>query len=385
MISLQSEFLLKPEVIFLNHGSFGACPRTVFKVYQQWQLELERQPVEFLGRRITNLMAYSRSQLAAFLGAAPEDIVYFPNPTTAINMVARNIKLREGDEVLATNHEYGAMDRTWRFVCHQRSARYINFPIGLPVTDQAAFVEDFWRGVTHKTRVIFISHITSPTALIFPVAEICQRAHQAGILCIVDGAHAIGQIPIDLTAIGADMYTGACHKWLCAPKGAAFLYASKAVQAWLDPLVISWGYESEQPSASQFIDYHEWQGTNDISAYLSVPAAINFQKKHKWSVIQQSCHQLALEARQQINALTKLDTICPDEGGWFAQMCALLLPPVDTDTLKTRLYDEFHIEVPVYKWNGLPILRISIQAYNDQDDIDRLIEALSILLNRKTK
>ncbi len=254
---MRSSFLLDPDIHFLNHGSFGACPRPVFEEYQRWQAELERQPVAFLGRRVNDLLAESRAALAAYLGAAADELVYFPNPTTALNMVTRNLArpdcpahLRAGDEILTTDHEYGALERTWRYICRQTGARTVQQPIPLPVTTHADFVERFWTGVTERTRVIFLSHITSPTALIFPVAEICRRARAAGILTIVDGAHAPGQVALNLGEVGADIYTGACHKWLCAPKGAAFLYARPDVQPWLEPLVVSWGWKAELPGPS---------------------------------------------------------------------------------------------------------------------------------------
>ena len=192
MSSLKAHFLLDPDIVFLNHGSFGACPRPVFDTYQTWQRELERQPVAFLGRQAAALMANAREKLAAYLGAAADEVVYFPNPTTAINMVARSLRLHPEDEVLTTDHEYGAMDRTWRFICQQTGARYVQQPIPLPVTNVEDFVEIFWSGVNERTKVIFISHITSPTALTFPVQAICRRARAAGLLCIVDGAHARG-------------------------------------------------------------------------------------------------------------------------------------------------------------------------------------------------
>jgi isopenicillin-N epimerase len=211
-------FLLDSSVIFLNHGSFGACPRPVFETYQAWQRELERQPVEFLGRRAPDLLCEAREKLAAYLNVAAEEVVFFPNPTSAINMVARSLDLRPGDEILTTDHEYGAMDRTWRFICRQTGARYVQKPIPLPVTTQADFVERFWAGVNARTRCVFISHITSPTALIFPAAEICRRAREEGITSIVDGAHSPGQIPLDLGEIGADLYTGACQNGYAHPR-----------------------------------------------------------------------------------------------------------------------------------------------------------------------
>jgi isopenicillin-N epimerase len=390
MTNIKDLFMLDPEVIFLNHGSFGACPRPVFEVYQGWQCELERQPVEFLGRRAGDLMANAREQLAAYLGASADELVYFPNPTTAINMAARSLNLQPGDEILATDHEYGAMDRTWHFICGQTGASYVQKPCPLPMTTPTAFSEAFWEGVNERTRVIFISHITSPTALIFPVEEICRRARQAGILSIVDGAHAPGQIPVNLTALGADIYTGACHKWLMAPKGAAFLYARREVQPWLAPLVVSWGYESSHPSPSQFIDYHEWQGTRDLAAFLSVPAAIEFQAAHHWEKVRKDCHRLAGQTRQRINRLTGLEPVCPDDAehseastSWFGQMFLARLPEeVDLEQLKDLLYTKYQIEAPLIDWNQQKFIRVSIQGYNDQDDVDKLVEALNFLILR---
>jgi isopenicillin-N epimerase len=381
MDSLRSQFLLDPEVVFLNHGSFGACPRPVFEVYQAWQAELERQPVEFLGRQIVALLADARQKLALYLGVAADEVVYFPNPTTAINMVARNLELQPGDEILATNHEYGAMDRTWRFICGQSNARYIQQTVPLPVRSQDEIVEAVWSGVTARTRVMFISHITSPTALIFPVAELCSRARQSGILTIIDGAHAPGQIDLNLTELGADIYTGACHKWLCAPKGGAFLYARREIQPRLQPLVVSWGYESEKPSNSQFIDYHEWQGTRDMAAFLSVPAAIDFQATNDWPAVRRQCHNLAVETRRRINATTGLEPICPESSDWFNQMFIVRLPKnINLVDLKTRLYDDFRVEIPTIYWNGQNFLRISIQGYNTRADTETLFQALQSIL-----
>jgi len=378
--SLKSEFLLDPNVVFLNHGSFGACPKRVFDDYQRWQLELERQPVEFLGRRITTLLAEARAKLAEYVGAATDEVVYFPNPTTAINMVARSLNLKPGDEILTTEHEYGAMDRTWRFVCNKTGARYLHRPIRLPVTSHEEFVEAFWAGTTERTRAIFISHITSPTALIFPVQEICRRAREAGLLSVVDGAHAPGQIPLNLAELGADLYTGACHKWLCGPKGSAFLYARREVQAWLEPLVVSWGWESETPSGSQFVDHHEWQGTRDVAAFLATPAAIQFQAEHDWGAVRAECHGLASKTRRRIDDLTGLAPICPDSRDWFSQMAAIRLPPVDVNALKERLYNDYRVEAPLFKWNDQPFMRVSFQGYNSRTDADALVDALKHLM-----
>ena len=379
---LFSKFLLDPEITFLNHGSFGACPRPVFETYQNWQHQLEARPVEFLDRQMSARMSAARATLAVYLNCQADDLVYFPNPTTAINMVARSLSLQPGDEILTTDHEYGAMDRTWRYICEQKGASYVQQNIPLPVTTPEDFVDAFWAGVTSNTKIIFISHITSATALTFPVEEICRRARAADILSIVDGAHVPGQIALDLNAIGADIYVGACHKWLMAPKGSAFLYASPQVQTWLDPLVVSWGYDADPEFGSgvRFIDYHEWQGTRDLAAFLSVPAAIAFQDDHDWINVREQCHQLARTARQRMVKLTNLPPICPDTSQWFMQMFAVPLPEVDEQTLKKRLYNEYQIEVPLYRWQGTPIIRVSIQGYNSQADMDKLVEALEELL-----
>jgi isopenicillin-N epimerase len=355
----------------------------VFEAYQSWQRRLERQPVEFLDRQVQQMMGEARSALGGYLNFAPEEVVFFPNPTTAINMVARSLDLHAGDEILTTNHEYGAMDRTWRYVCKKTGAHYIHQPIPLPLTTPEDFVETFWSGVTPRTKVIFLSHITSPTALIFPVGEICRRARAAGLLCIVDGAHAPGQIPVDLQEIGSDLYVGACHKWMMAPKGSAFLYAHPEVHHWLDPLVVSWGYEAEPGfgSGNQFIDYHEWQGTRDIAAFLTVPEAIEFLRSNHWDAVSDRCHHLARAARREINGLTSLPPICPETSSWFKQMFTAQLPDgKDEKELKKRLYDEYRIEVPLFRWQDKPFIRVSVQGYNTQGDIDGLVAALGELL-----
>ncbi len=288
MFRLKRFFQLDPSVVFLNHGSFGATPKPVFRAYQRWQQELERQPVEFLGRRITDLMAGSRAALGSFLGAHPDNLVYTRNVTISINIVAHSLELGKGDVVLSTDHEYGAMDRTWRFLSRERGFDYINQHVSL--NSREDFLESFWKAVTPHTRVVFLSHITSPTAVIFPIEKIIQRARSAGILTVIDGAHAPGQLPLNLDSLGSDFYGGNLHKWLCAPKGAGFLYARPEVQHLLKPLVVSWGYEAEVPGPSKFVDHHEWWGTHDPAAFLSVPDAIEFQEKHDWDRVRAACH-----------------------------------------------------------------------------------------------
>jgi isopenicillin-N epimerase len=374
------EFLLRPDMTFLNHGSFGACPRPVFEVYQRWQRALEEQPVEFLGRRIGDLLAEARARLAAYFGTHADSLVYVPNATYGVNIVARSLGLRAGDEVLATDHEYGAADRAWRFVCAKRGASYTNRAVALPVESAEAFVERFWAGVTERTRVIFMSHITSPTALLFPIAEVCRRARADGILTVIDGAHAPGQIDLALDDLGADFYTGNCHKWMCAPKSAGFLYARPERQPLLEPLIVSWGWESQTPGPSPFIDFFEWRGTHDPAAYLAVPAAIDWQAERNWPAARAACHELLLDASRRIAALSGLPQISPDTPEWWSQMRTIPLPPCDLEVLKARLWDEYQIEVPMVGWNGGHYIRVSIQCYNGPNDVDRLVEALKRLL-----
>lgn len=377
---LRALFLLQPNIVFLNHGSFGACPHPVFEAYQNWQLELERQPVEFLGRRFESLMQQAREALAAYVGAAANDLVYVPNATVGLNMIARALPLEPGGEVLATDHEYGALDRTWRFICNKRGAKYVRQPLPLPVESVEQVVETIWTGVNERTQVLFISHITSPTALILPVAELVQRAREAGIITVIDGAHAPGQIPLDLTTLGADFYAGNCHKWLMAPKGAGFVYVRPQMQSLLEPLVVSWGWQSESPGPARFIDEQEYQGTRDIAAYLAVPAAIQFMSEHDWSSVRTGCHQLLRTARRKLTALTQLEPISPDDPTWFAQMAAFPLPSCEGEVLQRRLYDEFNIEIPIITWNGQTFIRLSVQGYNTPADINALLEALNGLL-----
>lgn len=382
MNSIKSLFLLDPSVLFFNHGSFGATPRPVFDEYQHWQRELECQPVKFLGRDINACMASARQVLASYVGAEAQDVVYFPNPTTAANVVARSLPLLPGDEILTTDHEYGAMDRTWRFICRKTGAKYIQHPIPLPLTTREDFVDRFWHGVTERTRVIFISHITSATALIFPVEEICQRARQAGILTIIDGAHAPGQIPVNLASFDPDVYLAACHKWMMAPKGSAFLYVRRDLQPQIEPLVVSWGYEeATYVTGHPFINHHEWQGTRDMSAFLATPAAIRFRADHDWETISARSRAWAAGTRARIDTLTGLPSIAPDGAGWFGQFFAARLPAqTDVEKLKTQLYEESRIEIPVYRWNDQPLIRVSVQGYNTPEELDTLLIALEKLL-----
>jgi isopenicillin-N epimerase len=350
-LALRDQFLLDPGVVFLNHGSFGACPRPVLAEYQRWQRELEREPVEFLARRCDGLLAEARSALGEYLGARGEDLVFVPNATTGMNVVARSLRLGPEDEVLTTDLEYGAVDFTW----DATGARVVRAP-----------VESLWEHVSEQTRVLSISHVASPTGAILPVGELCARARELGLLAVVDGAHAPGHVPVDLAAIGADAYSGNAHKWLCAAKGAGFLWARPELQERLDPLVVSWGWPE-----TEFAKRHAWQGTRDPAAFLSVPAAIEFQREWAWDEVRARCHALA----EQFVAGCGLPAAATE----FGQMVAVGLPPCDPDDLQRRLWDEHRIEVPCFERGGRPLLRLSVQGYNTEADVAQLVGALATL------
>jgi isopenicillin-N epimerase len=333
-------FLLDPSVVYLNHGSFGACPRPVFEAYQGFQRELELQPVEFLAleRRLPGLLDAARSQLAAYVGAVPDDLAFATNASSALNAVIRSLDLRAGDEVLLGDAEYGGMERLWEFVARRTGASLIRRP----------FAElDPGPG----TRVLFCSHIEWLSGRVNDVASLCARARTAGTLSIVDGAHAPGQIDLELESLGADVYAGNCHKWMCAPKGSAFLYARPAAQELIDPLVVSWDWTD----GAAFHERHRWQGTRDPSAFLAVPAAIAFQAEHDWPAVRARCHAL-LERVRDGSGLEPLT----DE---FVQMLGFRLPVIDGAAYKRDLYERHRIEVPVVETPDGWTMRVSIQGY----------------------
>jgi isopenicillin-N epimerase len=378
--NFKEKFQLNPNIHYLNHGSFGATPKSVFVKYQEWQGKLETDPVKFLSRDSINNLADARNELGAYVGCQGNDLVFFPNPSTAINMVVKSLNLTPDDEILATNHEYGGLIRTWNFITKQNGATYIPQEIPVPITSNQDFIDTFWKGVTKTTKIIFMSHITSETALTFPVKEICKKARKAGIFTIIDGAHVPGHLPLNILDLDPDVYSGACHKWLCAPKGSAFLYVNPIHQAMMKPLVVSWGYESVKPSNSQYIDYHEWQGTKDISSYLSVPSAIEFHRHHKWIQVQEWCHEMMIEASKEVQKIFRLPHLSTNDSNWFRQMRAFQLPAeIDIEKTKEFLYDDYQVEIPLYKWNEKPFIRISIQGYNSWEDIEALLIGLKSL------
>jgi isopenicillin-N epimerase len=382
MSTLKEYFLLDPTVTFLNHGSFGATPKPVFEAYQNWQLRLERQPVLFLGRELNGLLHESRMVLGEYLNADADDLVYIPNATHGVNIIARSMQLQTGDEVLTTDHEYGACDYAWNFICGKEGANYIHQPIRLPVPSEEEIIDQFWLGVTSRTKVIYLSHITSPTALRLPVEQICKRAKEAGIVTVIDAAHAPGQIPVDLQAMDADIVFGNCHKWMLNAKGSAFLYVRRELQNLIDPLIVSWGYNPtpETTTGSRFIDLLQWTGTKDPTAALTVQAAIQFMQDNNWDEVRNECHNLLCQGIERICNLVNMDPLYPLDSDFYGQMGIAPLPLSNLAVLKSRLYDEHKIEVPLIQWQDKQFVRISVQGYNSQEDIDALVNALQVLL-----
>lgn len=376
-------FILDPNIVFLNHGSFGAAPRFVLDAYQEWQYRLERQPVQFIIREMLGELENARQVLGKFINAPADDLVFVPNATFGINIIARSLQLKAGDQILASEHEYGACENIWSFMVQKRGIVFKRQPLSLPFGSPEAVADQFWSGVSSKTKAIFLSHITSPTAQHMPVEIICQRARAAGILTIIDGAHTPGQIPLDLEKIDADFYVGNCHKWMLSPKGSGFLYTRPSLQYLIEPLVISWGWGKNPPntSGSRYIDALEWWGTNDPSAYLAVPAAIQFMREYDWESVTKRCHHMLKDALRKITQLTGIRSVYSEAPQSFSQMAVAPLPPIrDISEFQAQLYTQYKIEVPCIDWNGRHFIRISIQAYNTESDIDALMTALAELL-----
>jgi len=372
-------FLLQKGLTFLNHGSFGACPIPVFKTYQDWQLRLEQQPVAFLDPArdfITNL-SKPRAALAKLFNTSGSNLVRVSNATEGLNAIARSISLAEGDEILTADHEYAAVEKTWAFMAGKVDAKIVRATVTLPLVSQDQFFADIADQMTERTKILLLSHITSPTALVFPIKQIVDEARRRGIITVIDGAHAPGLIDLDLDALGADFYVGNCHKWLLAPKGAGFLWAHPNWQGKLEPLVIShgWNIADRNEGRTAFLDEFEIQGTQDPAAWLAVPAALEFRETHKWHDVSEECRVRAQALSQRVAKITKIAPLCSPEF-CAPQMVAMPMPKSDPRALKSYLLDEWNIEIPVFDWNGQTFVRVSVAAYNSDDDLNKLANAL---------
>ncbi len=382
------QWALDPNVTMLNHGSFGAAPRVVLEAQQAWRERLEREPVRFLDRELEGHLARVRERLGAFIGAAPGDLAFVPNATVGVNTVLQARRFAPGDEILSTDHEYNAVLNAIGHVAARDGAAVaiarIPFPIGSP--DEP--LEAILAAVTPRTRLVVISHITSVTALVLPIDRIVRELADRGIDTLVDGAHAPGQVPLDLDATGAAYTTGNAHKWLCAPKGSAYLHVRADRRDGIRPLVVSHGANDRRTDRTRFRAEFDWTGTPDPSPVLSIPAALDFLgglRPGGWPALMASNHALALAARDRLSGALSIDPPAPDE--MIGAMAAVPLPDDLPRDVKARLYDEYRIEVPVSTWPvdaaleagerpRARLLRISMQAYNDIDQVDALASAL---------
>ncbi len=382
MQNLKQQFLLRDDITYLNFGSFGACPKPVFEKYQQFQLELEQEPVQFITVNGLKYLETAREALADYLHCHKDDLVYVTNPSYAVNAVVKSFDLKPGDEILTTSLEYGACDKTWEYYCKKAGAVYIKQPISLPIKTKEEFVAEFFKGLSSKTKLVFISHITSSTGLRLPVEEICAAAKEKGILTFVDGAHAPGQIPLNLQDSSFDMYTGACHKWMMTPKGSSFLFVKKEYQHLVDPLVVSWGYNALFPSHSRFLDYHQMNGTRDYAAFLTIPAAIQFMETNNWSVVASDCRKLVQANAPAFCELLGASPLAPINDDFILQLFSAEIKTTEPEKLYRHFFDNYKIEIPVMRHGDKIYLRYSINAFNSQKDLDTLITAIKDIKNK---
>ncbi len=385
--SLRQLWSIPQGVTYLNHGSFGPSPVVVQQCRDEWSQRLEANPMDFFLRRMEDHLEETCAALGRFVGAPAGSLILVENATVGMNVVAANVPLAPGDEVLLTDHEYGAVQRTWREACARGGARPVAARLPLPLVDAERIADAIAEEITDKTRLVVVSQITSPTAAILPVERICRRAKERDVPVCIDGPHAVAHISLNIASLGCDFYAASCHKWLCAPFGSGFLYVAPHRQQHLKPVVTSWGGSIGGRGAS-WKDEFTWSGTRDPAALLSIPRAIEFLDEVGLDRFRQTSHDLAGYARAQLTAVTGLEALVPDDPAWYGAMIALPLPPLDgatpkhgrPDPLQTRLWEDYRIEIPVVHWRGQRLLRVSCHLYNSRADIDLLAAALRSLL-----
>ncbi len=407
---LRTRWSLEPDVVFLNHGSFGATPTAVLDEQARWRARMESDPVRFFVREFDPLLAEVRAVLGRFLGAEAEDLALVPNATAGVNTVLRSLSFEPGDELLATGHEYNAALNALRFAADRDGARVILVDPGYPVDGPDDLVERLLAAVTPRTRLVLLSHVTSPTAVVLPVERLVPALRARGVETLVDGAHAPGMLPLDLDALGAAYYTGNCHKWMCAPKGAAFLHVRRDRRAAIRPLSISHGANDPDPDRPLFRKEFDWTGTDDPSAWLSIPAAIETvggMLPGGWPAVMAANRDLALRGRDAI--LAALEGIGPEPAragapdAMTGSMATVTLPgrgstpfvsrsPLDVDPIGAALWERWRIEVPILAIPAGPggtdgageaprgrLVRISAQLYDTPDEYALLGSALAEL------
>ena len=374
-------------VTSLNHGSFGPAPRPVREAQARWTAELQRQPMEFFVRRLEGLLDEACAALGQFVGADARDLVLVDNATAGMNIVARSVELQPGDQVLLTDHEYGAVRRLWQKTCQAAGAELIvrRLPWPLLEDDSAEqLVEHLVAACTDRTRLLVASHVTSATATTLPIAAICQAASQRGVPVCVDGPHAVAMLPLAIEQLGCDYYTASCHKWLSAPFGSGFLWVRRRHQPRIRPAITSWG-GSVGGRDSSWKDEFTWGGTRDPACWLAIPEAISFLEDHGIESFRDQTHDLVNTARRQLLELTGLQSPLPESRQWYGPMAIVPLPPNPdaatghghVDPLQRTLQQQFGIETPVTTLHKHRYIRISCHLYNTAKDIDHLVGALS--------
>jgi isopenicillin-N epimerase len=386
---MKEHWLLDPTITFLNHGSFGAAPKAVLAKQNELRTQLESEPVRFMVRELEPLLDEARTVLAEFVGADPAAIAFVPNATAGVNAVLRSLDLDRHDELLVTTHEYNASRNALEYVAAIAGAKVVAVDVPFPLRSSDEIVERVLTAVTDRTRLLLIDHVTSQTGLIFPIATLIEQLNARGMDTLVDGAHAPGMLPLHLDALGAAYYTGNLHKWVCAPKGAAFLYVRENRRLGIRPVVISHGANAKRTDRSRFHLEFDWPGTFDPTAILSVPTALTFMASlaDGWREVMRRNHDLALRARDLLCSRLSIETPAPDD--MLGSMAAVPLPEgkpyVPTlygDPLQDALFYEHNIEVPIHPWPYQPnrVLRVSAQLYNEIGDYAKLADALGELL-----
>lgn len=390
---MREHWLLDPSITFLNHGSFGATPIAVLEKQSALRRRMEEEPVRFLAREIDAMIDHARTELARFLGAAPADLVFVPNATAGVNAVLRSQRFEATDELIVTTHEYNASRNVLNYVAANSGANVVVVDVPFPIASPDVVTERIVNAVNARTRLLLIDHITSQTALIFPIEEIVREMHARGVEVLIDGAHAPGHIPLDLQSLGVSYYTGNLHKWVCSPKGAGFLYVREDRRAHIRPVSISHGANSARTDRSRFHLEFDWTGTFDPTAWLCVPDAIQFMRSlvpGGWTEIMRRNHALALQARDVLCNALEIEPPAPD--AMLGAMAAVPLPDgdpaagpgTDGDPLHDVLFFKHAIEVPVMQWPQAPkrILRVSAQLYNELPEYEKLAAAVTAELRQ---
>ncbi len=379
---LRLSWQLADGVAYLNHGSFGPAPVHVLAARSHWQLALQREPMDFFLRQMPEYLVEARTAIAQFVDAAPDDVVLVDNATTGMNIVAATVRLQPGDEVLLNDHEYGAVQRIWQRACEQAGAQMVVHSLPMPLESPQQVVDSLASAITPRTRILVVSHVTSPTAIVFPVGEIVAAAHARGVAVAIDGPHAVGMVPLNLQALNADFYTASCHKWLSAPFGSGFLHVHRRWQDQVQSPLRSWG--RPQPGCEPcWRDELEWLGTRDPSALLSIPAAIHFlgpDVQLGWERFRQYTHGVIREWKSQFCRQYAEPPLTSDDDHWFGSMVAVPLPDGDAPKLQAAFYNHYRIEAPVIAWRGRRLLRVSWHLYNRLEELERLNLALRELL-----